>query len=102
MEMHRVPLALSALQPKIFHDWRLRPGYSGALLVNTPHLFLYCGSAILFYSVPPVIFQVSLMLPWIHWRQGRMFFRLSPVSTAGILAILHLPNITTWIIMKRN
>lgn len=24
MEMHRVPLALSGLQPKVFHDWRLR------------------------------------------------------------------------------
>jgi neutral ceramidase len=24
MEMHRVPLALGTLQPKIFHDWRLR------------------------------------------------------------------------------
>ncbi|HEX6225857.1 MAG TPA: neutral/alkaline non-lysosomal ceramidase N-terminal domain-containing protein [Chryseolinea sp.] len=24
IEMHRVPLALTALQPKIFHDWRLR------------------------------------------------------------------------------
>ena len=25
IEMHRVPLALSGLQPKVFHDWRLRP-----------------------------------------------------------------------------
>jgi len=25
MEMHRVPLEMSELQPKVFHDWRLRP-----------------------------------------------------------------------------
>ena len=25
IEMHRVPLEMSELQPKVFHDWRLRP-----------------------------------------------------------------------------
>ena len=102
IEMHRVPLEMSEYNLKFFTTGVYALGCSAERSVNIRHLFLLCGSEILFYSVPPVIFRVSLMLHWIRLRQGSMSFPLLPVSTAAILATLHLSNTMIWITMKLN
>ena len=70
IEMHRVPLELSGYNLKFFTTGVYALGCFVEPLVNIQHLFLYCGSEISFYLVPPAIFRANLMLHWIRLREG--------------------------------